>query len=466
LEIVQLESPELASLLAEFKERLNELRTQVQPLLQQVQSAQLPTSNGISLLEVKFHLLLSYCINIAFYLLLKTEGRSVRDHPVIEHLVRLRVLLERIRPIDQKLRYQINKLLRLAASDRDAEAPQQSQTENPLAFRPNPSALEADHEEEEDESAGVYTVPKNIPVDLDKVSKQERQKERKKKLALGSSMMEFIREEYDEAPETISFGVGRTRDEEEEERQRYEEEHFVRLGQSKKERKKKEKQQLHSGLEDIGDYNELAGLIEEDKDADEEEVQAYLKSKRSFNTTINQLEKKKKQTMGDDDLPYRDAQDRRAQKHKLEQFLQEEIPSDEDELRAEADGRKKQKKSELDEVDDSEDEFYKQVAKSQKRKREKSQDSQAPPAKKPKYREEPTVQEGEKRKITYEIEKNRGLMRQRNKKLKNPRKKLRVKFDKAKTANASQGHRKVDKSKVYTGERSIRTDLVRSVSLK
>ena len=77
----------------------------------QVRGGNLATAEGISYLEAKHLLLLHYCINIVFYLLLKAEGRPVRDHPVIARLLELRAYLEKIRPIDKKLQYQMDKLL-------------------------------------------------------------------------------------------------------------------------------------------------------------------------------------------------------------------------------------------------------------------------------------------------------------------------------------------------------------------
>jgi hypothetical protein len=38
----------------------------------------------------------------------KAEGANVKDHPVILQLVRSRTLLERLRPLDKKLAYQVN----------------------------------------------------------------------------------------------------------------------------------------------------------------------------------------------------------------------------------------------------------------------------------------------------------------------------------------------------------------------
>lgn len=53
------------------------------PLLSELRDGGLATSEGLSYLEAKHLLLLSYCSHIVFYLLLKAEGRPVRDHPVI-----------------------------------------------------------------------------------------------------------------------------------------------------------------------------------------------------------------------------------------------------------------------------------------------------------------------------------------------------------------------------------------------
>ena len=63
--------------------------------------------------------MLSYCVNIVFYLLLKAEGRPVRDHPVVLRLVEIRTYLEKLRPVDRKLRYQIDKLVKMV--DRPSE---------------------------------------------------------------------------------------------------------------------------------------------------------------------------------------------------------------------------------------------------------------------------------------------------------------------------------------------------------
>lgn len=49
--------------------------------------------NGIEFLEVKYHLLLDYCMNLNFYSLLKAKGVSVKNHPVIDRLIEIRYLV-------------------------------------------------------------------------------------------------------------------------------------------------------------------------------------------------------------------------------------------------------------------------------------------------------------------------------------------------------------------------------------
>ena len=85
-------------------------------MLEKLQSKQVETTkHGMSYLEMKYNLLLSYCSFLSVFVLLKLEGKPVRDHPVISRLLHIKVLLERLRPLDQKLQYQVDKLLRTAA---------------------------------------------------------------------------------------------------------------------------------------------------------------------------------------------------------------------------------------------------------------------------------------------------------------------------------------------------------------
>lgn len=67
--------------------------------------------NGISYLEMKYKLMMHYCQNLTFFILLKVEGHAnLHSHPVVLRLVHIRTLMEKLRPLDQKLSYQITKM--------------------------------------------------------------------------------------------------------------------------------------------------------------------------------------------------------------------------------------------------------------------------------------------------------------------------------------------------------------------
>ncbi|PWY98382.1 hypothetical protein BCV70DRAFT_38455 [Testicularia cyperi] len=136
-------------------------------------------ADGISLFSVKNDALLDYLHHLVALCVWKISGRSLksgadqRAGQLVTNLVKLRLMLEKTRPLENRLKYQTDKLLRAAADndkeimsgrvkaarnastvvgndeggakdgsedDRDAE----DDDEDDLAFRPNPSAFMQD----------------------------------------------------------------------------------------------------------------------------------------------------------------------------------------------------------------------------------------------------------------------------------------------------------------------------------
>ena len=98
--MIDKESPELQGLLEEFQEALDTLNTKLRPVLDKAQKRQIETKHGMTYLEMKYNLLLSYCTFLSFYLLMKVEGKSVKDHPVIFKLAHIKTLIEKLKPLD------------------------------------------------------------------------------------------------------------------------------------------------------------------------------------------------------------------------------------------------------------------------------------------------------------------------------------------------------------------------------
>ncbi|CCD17207.1 unnamed protein product [Trypanosoma congolense IL3000] len=113
LAIVQKESPEMIKMLDEMKQYLVEVKELARPLQELLFKKRLSGAdkNLVQFLETKVQLMLSYCMHVTFYLLLKAEGKKVADHPVIDNLVEIRVYLEKLLQLEEKLQYSLNRLL-------------------------------------------------------------------------------------------------------------------------------------------------------------------------------------------------------------------------------------------------------------------------------------------------------------------------------------------------------------------
>ncbi|VVC43771.1 Sas10/Utp3/C1D [Cinara cedri] len=211
------------------------------------------TSKGISLLEVKCHTLISYLSDLTHIILKKCQFQSIKDDPSIERLVEQRTVLERIRPLEFKIKYQIDKLVKTALSG-------SVDPNDPDRFRATIEGLadaDADDCEEDNESDidkavshskkkskdGIYVAPKvtAVPYDGDESRAVKRQKEleRAKKRALQSSVMQELREEYADTPVEMQIntvGLKNKQSNYDKERQKYEEDYFTRLPVTKKDK--------------------------------------------------------------------------------------------------------------------------------------------------------------------------------------------------------------------------------------
>lgn len=132
-----------------------------------------PPADGISLLDLKNDLLLSYLQNLVFLVILKlrhsdeTETAESLNAEVIQKLVELRVYLERgVRPLEGKLKYQIDKVVR-AAEEADRRTAQKaasdgSKANGPSKIRNQASGtddFESGSEESEEEDTGLNGYP-------------------------------------------------------------------------------------------------------------------------------------------------------------------------------------------------------------------------------------------------------------------------------------------------------------------
>ncbi|KAL6088475.1 hypothetical protein STEG23_009848 [Scotinomys teguina] len=268
------------TLLKNLQEQVVAVTSQVQALTKKVQAGAYCTEKGLSFLEVKDQLLLMYLMDLSHLILDKASGGSLQGHPAVLRLVEIRTVLEKLRPLDQKLKYQIDKLVKTAVTGNLSE-------NDPLRFKPHPSnmisKLSSEDEEEDEAEEGQseapgkksvkgaskkYIPPRLVPVHYDETEAEREQKrlDRAKKRALSSSVIRELKEQYSDAPEEIRDArhphVTR-QSQEDQHRINYEESMMVRLSVSKREKGRRKRasvmsSQLHS-LTHFSDISALTG---------------------------------------------------------------------------------------------------------------------------------------------------------------------------------------------------------------
>ncbi|EFC40036.1 neuroguidin-like protein [Naegleria gruberi] len=472
LAIIQKDAPEFMNLLVDLKNKLVTVKEQLHPILSKVEMGNLATSEGLSYLETKYHLMLTYCTNILFYVLLKSSGKSVKDHPVLENLVELRLLLEKIKPIDERMKYQVDKLVKLANNIQDSTMT--------FDFKPNPDRLLKNDEEgasfnsdedgsdmgesdedlmemktgsrklktsfdsdsddnvDEDDEQDTYVAPKMMAVSYDDSALKKSEKTRKKAMERieKGGLLKELKNEFGDAPEE-SYSIGTEgRSKHLEAIEKAELESRQRLMLTKKDKKKiAEELKIKDPLTEMDSFHEFTAL------------QRYAKSKNATNSKLALA-----QYLGDADEamkeitkgPKRDAMD------------------DEEKAMLESGALTYDSNSDFDE---DEDDYYEEEDDSKKRKRGGSDFS----SKKQKrdFEDENLEYEGRdesgKRRADHTIIKNRGLAAHKKEDQRNPRLRLKNKY-KAKTGGYRFG--KVKSQAGYSGESKISTGVVKSRKIK
>lgn len=73
--------------------------------------------NGLSYLDMKNDTMLSYLVDLSNVMLKKAKGKKIEGSESIERICEYRLILEKSKPIDQKLKYQLNRLLTARETD-------------------------------------------------------------------------------------------------------------------------------------------------------------------------------------------------------------------------------------------------------------------------------------------------------------------------------------------------------------
>ncbi|XP_026327274.1 something about silencing protein 10 [Hyposmocoma kahamanoa] len=118
VQLFEKESPEFAGLIDDFKTKLTVAKDDLHPVLELVKDGKLPTCPASKFVKTNYHLILNYCTNISYYLLLKSQRINIQNHPVIKRLYQYRQMLNKMEPIYlEVIKPQIDKILEALKSN-------------------------------------------------------------------------------------------------------------------------------------------------------------------------------------------------------------------------------------------------------------------------------------------------------------------------------------------------------------
>ncbi|KAL4253992.1 hypothetical protein ABKN59_003054 [Abortiporus biennis] len=176
------------------------MREVVKTTQQKADQGEFDFTDGISLLSLKCNVMLQYLQNLVLLCAHRVKGNPLteRTRPTepfsdpergprgsaagdrIDALLEEKVILQKIRAMEGKMKYQIEKLIKAAQEPVEGR----DVTNDPLAFRPNPAALldqesgsddeGAQEEEAKDTADGIYRPPKIAPMPYTETRKDKK----------------------------------------------------------------------------------------------------------------------------------------------------------------------------------------------------------------------------------------------------------------------------------------------------
>ena len=236
---------------------------------------------------MKQEMLTSYCTLLSYYMLRKARGLSVRDHPVLFRLFELRVVFEKLRLLEPKLRHQLDKIL--SAADATTTGAPLRANAAALAATAEATAAAATAAGPADgaDGAGLYRAPRHASArfassgdgdgdsDDDDIDVQAMppppgsdaptgERTRRNTRARRAEIARLIRADADQ-PELVGSGGGiddaigtgkkaANRDKkrkELKEQEKFEEDRFMRVDTNKKLKKKRKTTDFASSLDDL-----------------------------------------------------------------------------------------------------------------------------------------------------------------------------------------------------------------------
>lgn len=118
LALFKTEAPEFDGLVQDFNDRMTESKDLLIPTMNIFKSIGFPNHPFIDFISSRNDLIMNYCTNISFYLMLKAKRVKVRNHPIVKRLVQFRQLICQLDDLfEYVIKPQIETILREAGDE-------------------------------------------------------------------------------------------------------------------------------------------------------------------------------------------------------------------------------------------------------------------------------------------------------------------------------------------------------------
>lgn len=97
---------------------MTEAKDILAPFLELVKDGTCPECNAVAFIRTKYEIILNYCTNISFCLLLRTKELPIKSHPVVKRLEQYRQLLDELQSEQGDLLEQVTEILKAVKEGR------------------------------------------------------------------------------------------------------------------------------------------------------------------------------------------------------------------------------------------------------------------------------------------------------------------------------------------------------------
>jgi len=247
--------PRFHRLLIDMKEHSDDINITIKKILEKIHSENIHINEGISLLNVKNLSMLQYIGDMIGIIRCKASGASIQDFGFAKRSTESRVVLEKIQPLEKKIKYQIDKSMQELEDKND-----------PLNFKPQLDDLIAsDDDVTDDEAVDDVIGQKYVPPKMAAVTYDEKRESKEMKMArereraiTRSSVIADLLEDAQDTPKEISnySHDHRKLKRQEEERRKYEEDNLTRVMLTKKQKNQMLLSRRQSGLASMTSFGD------------------------------------------------------------------------------------------------------------------------------------------------------------------------------------------------------------------